>query len=144
MQCTVYSPHQLNDFSPRLHSECNLLNATKKANAHPRLILSTAGWMGSGIVVRYLKVQCISVGTLQTHSLGQSPLVGRTAANNNRASNNQPRRYEALQEKTLILHGDEASSAQTSGTTLYPEALTHLETKAEHVDITIQIGVVGG
>lgn len=121
----VYSPHQLKGVL--FH---NLLNATKKAKAHPRLILSTAGWMGSGIVVRYLKVQCTSVGTLQAHSLGQSPLVGATAAKNNRAFNSHLRRYEALQAHALIVHGDEASTAPARGATLCPEALTHLETRA--------------
>lgn len=75
-------------------------------NAHPRLILSTAGWMWSGTAVRYLKVQCTSVGMWQAHDVGQPPLVCSRAAENNRAFSSHGCRYEALQEHTPIVHVD--------------------------------------
>lgn len=74
--------------------------------------------------------------------MGQSPLVGGTAAKNNIALNSHLSRYEAPQAHTLIVHGDEASTAQTRGTRLCPEPLTHLETEAQHVDALIQIGII--
>ena len=86
-----------------------VVQSAKSWITYPRLILSTAGGKWSGIAVRYLKVQCTSAGTWQTHELGQSALEGCTAARINRALSNHLRRYEALQAHTLIVHGDEAS-----------------------------------
>lgn len=88
------------------------------------MILSTCGWMGSGIVARYLKVQCISDGTLQTHALGQSALTGVAAAKKNRSLSSHPCRYEAPRARTLIVHKVEAS-------TLCPEPLSRLETQTQ-------------
>lgn len=63
--------------------------------------------MWSGNAVRYLKVQCTSVGTEQAHDLGQLPLVGSTAAKNNRTSSSHLRRYDAqLLPHSLIAHKD--------------------------------------
>lgn len=122
-------------------SEVIQLSKKKKApRAHPRLILSAAGWMESGTAVRYLKVQWTSVGTLQAHGLGQPPLVGGTAAKNNRAFSSHLRRYEAPRAHTLMLHGDEASAAQTRGTRLCPTPLTHLEMEAHALN---QTGITG-
>lgn len=87
--------------------------------------------MDSGIAVRYLNVQCTSVGTLQTHDLGQSPLDGATAAKNNRALKSNVRRYEVLQAHALIVHGVDASTVRTRGTRRGPELLTHLETQTQ-------------
>lgn len=55
--------------------------------------------------------------------MGQSPLVGSTAANNNRASSSHLRRYEAVQAHTLIVHGDGASAVRTRGARFWPEPL---------------------
>lgn len=94
----------------------------KEAETHPKLILSTCGWMESGIAVRYLKVQCISLGTLQMHALGQSPLTGAAAAKKNRSLSSHLCRYEALWARTLIVPKIETS-------TLYPEPWSRLETQ---------------
>ncbi|TNN80311.1 hypothetical protein EYF80_009335 [Liparis tanakae] len=69
--------------------------------------------MWSGIAVRYLKVQCTSVRTLQTQDLGQSPLVGSTAAKNNRAFSSHLRWQPALQPHALIVHGDGDESTES-------------------------------
>lgn len=81
--------------------------------------------MGSGIAARYLKVQCISLGTLQTHALGQSALTGVAAAKKNRSLISHLCRYEAPRARTLIVHKVEAS-------THCPEPRSSLETQKKN------------
>lgn len=80
--------------------------------------------MGSGIVVRYLKMQCISLGTLQTHALGQSALIGVAVTKKNISLSSHLCRYEAPWARTIIVHKVEAS-------TLCPEPWSRLETQTQ-------------
>lgn len=80
--------------------------------------------MGSGIAARYRKVQCISLGTLQTHALGQSASNGLAVAKKNRSLSSHLCRYEAPRARTLIVHKVEAS-------TLFPEAWSRLKTQTQ-------------
>lgn len=65
------------------------------------------------MALRYLKVQCTSEGPLQTQDLGQSPLVGSTAA----ADNNNNNRSQLRWPHVLIVHADGAPAARARGMT---------------------------